>query len=236
MQQLTLDLAPPPPPTLENFVPGANAQVLAALRALLADAGGERRLCLWGGPGSGKSHLLTACVKAGGGLYLACGPDLNAAAALDIYEMAGVLALDDVERLDDAGQIALFNLINRRMIANSANAGSMSLVVSCSQPPAATGLRADLATRLAQGLVLEVAALSDGEKAAALTHHARLRGIELPEEVTRYLLSHVARDLPTLIAMLDALDKLSLERQRPITVPLVREVLQTPPAMQQTAN
>jgi DnaA family protein len=129
-----------------------------------------------------------------------------------------------VDQLDDAGQIALFNQINRRQGV----AGSGTLILSTSQPPAAARLRADLATRLAQGLVLEVAALSDTEKAAALTQHAKLRGIALPAEVTRYLLGHLARDLPTLISLLDALDKLSLERQRPITVPLLREILQTP--------
>ncbi len=222
MQQLTLDLAPPPPPTLDNFVPGANAQVLAALRAAIAVNSGER-LCLWGGPGSGKSHLLRAFASHAG-LYMACKGNAGAGRDIEALDSACALALDDVDQLDEAGQIALFNQINRRQGA----ARSGTLVVSSLQPPAAGHLRADLATRLAQGLVLEVAALSDTEKAAALTQHASLRGIELPAEVTRYLLGHLARDLPTLIALLDALDKLSLERQRPITVPLLREILQTP--------
>lgn len=226
MQQLTLDIAPAAPPTLANFVVGANAQVLFALRAALDGTTGERRLCLWGGPGSGKTHLLRACAAASGsaGRYVA-GADETGVRLDSLFSAVddlALLAVDDAERLDVAAQVALFNLINRR----AANPAAGALLVSCSQPPAATDLRADLATRLAQGLVLEVAALSDVEKAAALAQHARLRGITLPDDITRYLLTHLQRDLPTLIAVLDALDKVSLQRQRPITVPLLREILQ----------
>ena len=102
-----------------------------------------------------------------------------------------------------------------------------ALLMSCSQPPAAAGLRPDLATRLAQGLVLEVAALTDADKTAALRAHANERGIELSAEVMHYLLTHMPRDLRALVAVLDALDRFSLQSHRPITVPLLRDVLQT---------
>jgi DnaA family protein len=39
------------------------------------------------------------------------------------------------------------------------------------------------------------------------------------------LLRHARRDLPSLLAMLDALDRYSLETKRAITVPLVRELI-----------
>jgi DnaA family protein len=222
MQQLTLDIAPLPQPSLRNFVTGANAQLLSALHAALDGSGNERRLCLWGGPGSGKTYLLTACASASGGHFHACGK--SAAGDFSGYDDAGLLALDDVDRLDAQGQIALFNLINRR----DSQTGSGMLMVSCSQPPTATALRADLATRLAQSLVLEVSALSDTDKAAALSQHATQRGIQLTDDVTRYLLTHLSRDLRVLIAVLDALDKISLQTHRAITVPLLREVLQAP--------
>jgi DnaA family protein len=41
-----------------------------------------------------------------------------------------------------------------------------------------------------------------------------------------YLLHHGRRDLPSLLAVLDALDRYSLQTKRQITLPLVREVLQ----------
>jgi len=68
--------------------------------------------------------------------------------------------------------------------------------------------------------------LSDGEKAQALTQHAHDRGFVLPAEVTQYLLHHGRRDLPSLIAMLDALDEHSLRLHRVPSVPLLKEILQ----------
>ena len=62
MQQLLLELAPPPPPTLDNFSPGKNGAALKALREALED--GERFVFLWGPGGSGKTHLLRAFFEA----------------------------------------------------------------------------------------------------------------------------------------------------------------------------
>ena len=64
MSQLLLDIAPDGQPTLDNFVVGRNLELLAALRHALAGDGSERSFYLWGEPGSGKSHLLQACVSA----------------------------------------------------------------------------------------------------------------------------------------------------------------------------
>jgi DnaA family protein len=44
--------------------------------------------------------------------------------------------------------------------------------------------------------------------------------------VCDFLLTRAQRDLPTLLATVDALDRYSLETKRPVTVPLVRELLQ----------
>ena len=72
-------------------------------------------------------------------------------------------------------------------------------------------------TRLAWGLVYEVHALTDAEKARALAEHAATRGFTLQPEVSQYLLTHARRDMPALLAMLDALDRYSLEAKRPVT-------------------
>ena len=68
-------------------------------------------------------------------------------------------------------------------------------------------------------------ALSDEEKARALADYAAGRGFPLMPEVCDYLLTRVSRDLSSLLAMLDALDRYSLETKRPVTVPLARELL-----------
>ena len=69
-------------------------------------------------------------------------------------------------------------------------------------------LRDDVRTRLAWGLVYQVHALSDDEKAQALSAHAASRGFGLPADVVEYLLTHMPRDMRTLVAVVDALDTL----------------------------
>jgi DnaA family protein len=70
--------------------------------------------------------------------------------------------------------------------------------------------------------------LSDAEKAQALKNHALERGMHLPDEVMDYCLRHMRRDLPTLMATLDALDEWSLTAKKPVTLPLLRQLLQLP--------
>lgn len=219
MSQLLLDIAPDRQPTLENFVVGRNLELLSALRHALA-GGSEHCFYVWGETGSGKSHLLQACVRA------ALDMQQNAIYAHgsvppQVMEMgAAVVAVDDVEQLDDAAQIGLFNLYNR-----TRDSGAM-LLVSGRESPLHLKLRDDLRTRLGWGLVYQVHVLSDEEKAQALVQHARSRGFVLPPEVTQYLLRHGRRDLPSLMAILDALDAHSLRLHRAPSVPLLKEVMQ----------
>jgi DnaA family protein len=59
-----------------------------------------------------------------------------------------------------------------------------------------------------------------------LRAQAARRGLRLPDEVLAYLLSRMPRDLPSLNAILEALDRYSLATKRPVTLPLVREALE----------
>ena len=199
MQQLLLELAPPPPPTLENFSPGRNGAAVKALRDALS--GGERFVFLWGPGGSGKTHLLRAFSSAA------------AAARLE------AVAADDVARLGAGEQLALFDQCNRLRASKGA------LAASADAPPARLALRPDLRSRLASGIVLQLHPLSDADKAAALSAHAAERRMKLDHELIAYLLTHFDRDMGTQIALLDALDRYSLQLKRAITLPLLREAL-----------
>jgi len=220
LSQLLLDISPDRQPSLDNFVVGRNPELLSALRHALAGSSSERCFYVWGEAGSGKSHLLQACVRAAQdvqrlAIYVQGGvPPQN----MDIG--AAVIAVDDVETLDDAVQIELFNLHN--LIRES---GGM-LLVSGKESPLHLILRDDLRTRLGWGLVYQLHGLSDEEKAHALMQHAHSRGFALPVEVTQYLLRHGRRDLPSLMAVLDALDEQSLRLHRAPSIPLLKEVMQ----------
>ena len=219
MRQLLLDLLPETPPRLDNFVAGGNGEALTGLAAWLAPENRETSLLLWGESGSGKTHLLRAC----GAPY--CDASIDPGLAdipHEISDAVPCLAIDNVEALDATGQIALFNLFNRLRAAGG------RLLTAASAPPKGLALREDLRTRLGSGLVYRLQPLTDDEKIATLAAQAKARGMKLPAEALTYLLARAPRDMRSLAALLAALDRYSLERQRPITLPLLRELLHTP--------
>jgi DnaA family protein len=220
MRQLALQLAAPPAPTLDNFIPGRNAELRQALGSLADGSAAERFVYLWSGQGGGKTHLLTATFRA---LIARGRPAVfveQGARFPDAGAVAGAaLVVDDVHLAQHDRQHALFNLYNVLRETQGA------LVAAGNAPPGALPLRADLLTRLGWGLVYQIHPLSDDEKAAALADHARGRGLRLPAEVIAYVFNRYPRDLRQLMGLLDALDRYSLETKRPITVPLVRELL-----------
>ncbi len=193
MKQLLLDIQPLAPATLDNFIAGSNEEALHSLKMAIDGAIEARFIYLWGAPGSGKSHLLQAC------------NDLALARNLPLS------VVDDVHTLDEEAQIELFNYFNQL------RASGGILITSGNAAPTQMGLRDDLATRLAWGLVYQLHPLSDEEKAKALKTHAKERGMKLPDEVVDYCLRYLRRDLPTLMAILNALDKWSLTEKKPIT-------------------
>lgn len=220
MRQLALSLAPPALPTLENFVRGRNRELLNVLSALAGGEPCERFVYIWGAHGCGKTHLLRAMCAAferrrvAAAMLSDSGPELP--------PNCEMVLVDDVGQLTSRGQERLFTIFNAQ------RDGGGALVAAGAVPPARLALRNDLVTRLSWGLVYEVHTLSDEEKMAAMTEHARARGFNLSREVIAYLLNRQARDLSGLLRMLDALDRYSLENKRPVTIPLVRELLSGP--------
>jgi DnaA family protein len=54
---------------------------------------------------------------------------------------------------------------------------------------------------------------------------AETRGMHLPDDVGRYILTHYSRHMGALFAALDELDKATLAAQRKLTIPFVKDVL-----------
>jgi DnaA family protein len=215
--QLILELAPPPSPTFDNYLPGRNRAAVAALRAAVAGEQPGGAIYLWGEPGTGRSHLLEATVR---GALAAKRTALFAPADRPLPESsADIVAIDDIDALDAAGQILAFDAFN------AARAHGATFLAAGREPPQRLALREDLRTRLASGLVFELVALGETDKHAALRSNAAARGMALPDEVAAYLLRHLRRDLGTQFAVLDALDRYSLAHKRAVTLPLVREAL-----------
>lgn len=211
MQQLLLDIRPPAQPSLERFVVGRNAELMTQLRAMLDGTAAERMVYVWGAPGSGKSYLLAAWASAcrARGLTVETG----------WQQAAQVVVADAVERWDDARQHAAFAAFNRVR-----EAGGLWLAAG-DAAPAELPLMPELKTRFGWGLVFQLQPLSDADKRAALARHAESLGFRLEPAVADYLLNHTARDMQSLLRLVEALDRFSLEAKRPITLPLVRQLL-----------
>ncbi len=212
MQQLLLNIRPPAAPVLENFIVGRNHELMAHLYAALNDAAGERMLYVWGEPGSGKTYLLQAWAQAcrARGWEVATPPDC-----------AHCIIADQADDWDEAQQLAVFAAYNR-----TRENGGLWLAAG-RRPPAELALMPELQTRLGWGLVFQLAHLNDEEKRVALVQHARDLGFRLEPQIAEYLLRHCARDMGSLLQVLEALDRLSLETRRPITLALLRQLALT---------
>jgi DnaA family protein len=214
-----------PQPTLASFVTGPNAEAVAAVQQLLAGAHDGEPVYLWGDHASGRSHLLQGFVRAAtaadargkGGMPAAVA---DAAALGGDWSPSGpLLVVDDVDRLSADAQVRLFDAINR------GRAEGWQMLFAGPLPPARLMLRGELTSRLAQGLVLQLQHLTDADKAAAMTDYAVRAGFALPAEVVDYLLRHGRRDLGTLLAVVRAIDEVSLRDRRPVSVRLAHDVL-----------
>lgn len=219
MRQLLLDISGDRPQNFSTFVTGQNQELLSLLQEIAAGTTVDldrRFVYLWGESGSGKTHLLRALAEQCGGLVL--GPDTPVEEFLP--SAAEVTAIDDCDRLTPAQQIAAFALFNQVREQGGV------LVTAGSAAPAALRLREDLRTRLGWGLVYHVQGLTDAEKLDALERAAQARGFQLSPGVLPWLITHFRRDMASLSAVLESLDRYSLETQRPVTLPLLKQLLE----------
>ena len=160
--------------------------------------------------------------------YRDAGVDIDAgelrALATDEDRRLALVAIDDVGELGAEAQAALFALYNRWRTA-AGTPGAFALLLAGDRAPMGMALREDLRTRLGWDLVYRLEQLSDQDRAAALRERAQARGLRLGDEVLGWILTHCDRDMGRLTALVDALDRYSLARHRPITLPLLKDLL-----------
>lgn len=208
----------------ENFVPGANAEALEHVHALLERRSTVGVFFLWGERGCGKTHLLQAACRTGdparAPIYvpLAEAPNLTPA-MLEDTERHGVVCLDDLDRIagDRAWETALFSLYERLRAA-----GGVLMVTAVANPVHLRLAMPELTTRLNAGLVYRLQSLTDADKIAAIELRGRNRGLDMDHDVARYILARYPRDTHSLFALLDRIDRQSLASQRRVTVPFIR--------------
>lgn len=226
MRQLPFGWRWPAQQRFDTFHVGeSNGAGVAALRRAAQDAAAPW-VFIAGPIGSGRTHLLIAACSAAQDVgriaqYLSLRSQLDPD-ALRTLGGSDLLVLDDLDAIagDIAAEHALFDLYNRN------RADGATLVFAATTMPAQLGLRLpDLVSRLSSAIQVSLKPLDDVERRAVLRQHAEARGIVLDDAVLDFLFSRYARDLGSLGALLDRVDRASLAAQRRITVPFLRELL-----------
>lgn len=226
--QLPFDFHRDQSAVFHSYFAGDNGEVLGALRHLSA-LESPQSVYLWGPPGTGKSHLLQAMCHAASASsgtpvsYLSLreamkhGPEI-----CDGLESCAMVCVDDLEAIagNESWEGALFALYNRLRDARR------TLVASGTAAPRASPIvLADLRSRLEWGLVYQLHPLSEADKRNLLLERGHQRGLTLDPGVVDYILRRHPRDVGSLCAFMEQLDRASLSAHRQVTIPFVRTLL-----------
>lgn len=222
MRQLTLDIGLAPGATFQSFVAGPNEAVRQHLSQWLQEQPGLSAvpIYLWGGDGSGKTHLLRATQAALRDRDVSVGwLDPTLLDPPDFNEDWGAILLDDVHLYSGEQQHTAFNwFIN-------AQTHQRGVLAAGRFPPPDLELREDLRTRLGWGHVFQVQVLDESERRAVLRQAADARGVFLGDEVMDFMLTRFSRDLGNLMELLELIDRYALQTKRAITIPLIKAMM-----------
>jgi DnaA family protein len=213
--------------TFNDFFPGGNQEIVTHLQQCVAGVG-EQQIFLWGKSGQGKTHLLQACCHQAQNQNLSsfyfdlANRKLPDPLLLDGLDQCDVVCFDNIEPIagNAAWELAFFNFFNQQRERGH------KLIVSASSAPNDIAIQLpDLKTRLNWGLTLKIQPLTDSDRIAALIFKADQMGFEIAPQAGRFLLTHYDRDLASLWALLEKLDRASLAAKRKLTLPFLKQIL-----------
>ena len=220
--------------TFSNFVVENNAELVQSLTALknpglnpAIPPGAARTVWIWGEAGLGRTHLLNACchwfnTKQAKVAYIPTADWQSQGDSFAGYQGFDLVAIDDVHLCLNKEQAERDLVELYQAMQNT----SGYLLLSADRPPGkCTYAFKDLASRFTSAETYQLSALSDPGKMQVMQSQAAHRGIELEEEVARFMLTRCSRHLSDLIKLLDELDQQSWARKRKLTIPFLKEVL-----------
>ena len=224
MTQMALPLHLADHAVFDSYFASGNEALVSTLREL-ADGGKTAGCWIWGSRAVGKTHLLQAvCDRAGDrSVYVPLkmladtGPGI-----LDGLASRDLVCLDDIDAVagNARWEERLFSLCNDVFDAETA------LVVAAGMSPRECPINLpDLQSRLTRLATFRMQPLDDTDRVSALQLRARHRGLDLPADTARFLLSRSRRDMASLYELLDKLDLEALRAKRRLTIPFVKEVL-----------
>jgi len=225
--QIPLALGIKESPGFDLFVIGENYEAIQGIKNL-ASGSLFSSIYVWAQSGTGVSHLLqAACMLADKMDFQVAYVPLGYFNELDPQVLENLDNMDMVY-IDDIDAIAgkpaweqpLLHLYNRLR-----DKGCAMLIGAHASPQSINIQLQDLKSRMGWGLVYHLKPLNDQDKIEVLQRRASARAFDLPTEVAAYLVNRVQRDLPSLITLLDELEKATLAAQRKLTIPFVKSVM-----------
>jgi DnaA family protein len=213
--------------TFENFYSTA-IQEFANQIQLSASGLGEQSIFISGPLGSGCSHLLQAACheaesKGLNSVYLPLDELVDYSPAIfESLEGLPVIALDNLQAI--AGHAdweeALFHLFNR--VRDSGG----RLLFAADKSPDELGIKLpDLHSRLVWGLVYQIDEPTTEFKESALQIRALNRGLDMSDEVAKYVVKNVEGHMENMFEALQQLDHASLSAKKKLTRPFVKAVM-----------
>ena len=223
MEQLLLPVSVSEHMVFESFYPGPNLEIYQALQANV-----QKSLWISGVQSSGKTHLLQAtfqrCIRLSkSSLYIPMREfDQFSPEILDDLEQLHLICIDDIEFIlgNQAWERKLLDLYERIQTTDTHLA-----VASHDSPKGINFFLPDLASRFSMSLIHQLEMLSETEILSAIQMHAEVRGFNLPKESVNYLLKRVERNVGSLIDIINILDYESLSKQRKLTIPFIKNIL-----------
>ncbi|WP_448187266.1 HdaA/DnaA family protein [Azospirillum sp. sgz301742] len=219
-QQLPLDLGFRPAMGGEDFlVAPSNADAVAWLDRW--PAWPAPALTVWGPPGCGKTHLGQVW-RARSRAPQILGSALETADLPALIGATHAVVVDDAEAVagKPGREQALFHLYNL-----ARDAGGHLLLLARKAPSRWRVKLPDLRSRIKGAPAVGVDAPDEALLAAVLVKLFSDRQLIPSQEVIGYLLTRMERSLDAARRVVAAVDRASLAKQRPVTVPLVRGVL-----------
>jgi len=227
MEQIPLDVQLADHAVFDTWLAGDNGALVHALREVAA-VHMYTVLWLWGGAETGKTHLLQACVNEAHRqgyrtAYLPVGPgsELEPAVIENMGDL-DVVCVDEIDTVagNDEWERAMFGLFEGMRQRGS------RLILAADKPPLHCAFTLpDLVSRFSSGATFRLHPLDDDDKIRAMQLRARWRGLELPDEVAKFLFARVDRGNCFLFDMLERLDRKALTEQKRLTIPFVRSFL-----------
>ena len=215
--------------SFSTFYPGDNTEIITHLKQFLLNQ--EQQIFLWGIAGTGKTHLLHACIadatqqKKSTFYYSFNAKSLPDPSLLEGLETLDLICFDNLDQIAENSEWeqAFFNFYNAHRDNNK------RLIISSSCPPKYLTIQLpDLKTRMSWGLTLKLKTLNDEQQLKALIHKANDLGFEIPVNVGRYIMTRYTSDLPSIWKLLDRIELATLAAKRKITIPFLKQIMTMP--------